>query len=232
MLWGYVPFKEKDDDALYPKIKNANKILPKIIPDYLSEKCSEFLIGILNTNPENRMKVKEIKKHSWMKPKREVKIKWKSRNERRQIGSENIRSQARATIEFENGRKTKFKTEKANLIPLNFHDFFPNQRVTEAFLNNSMQFEDKVSQKYWNKKFEKPMKERRKYLQSLDIRDFKDKKMLENKLQFLSPLDCLNTKFELNHSFKNIKQGKSEKGGREKEFSSNFNWNSKNKVRT
>ena len=66
----------------------------------------------------------------------------------RQIGSESIRSKARATIESEIGRKNKFNIEKVNLIPQNFNGFSPDQRATGTFLNKSMQFEDKVSQKF------------------------------------------------------------------------------------
>jgi len=45
------------------------------MPEFLSEKCSEFLLRILNTNPERRIKIREIKRHAWMNPTKNLRIK-------------------------------------------------------------------------------------------------------------------------------------------------------------
>ena len=66
MLCGYLPFENEDDDD-----KNNNILFKKILsgnldyPDYLSNSSVDLLKKILVNSPKKRIKINEIKKHSF-----------------------------------------------------------------------------------------------------------------------------------------------------------------------
>ena len=49
--------------AEYKKILNADYT----IPDFVSEECRSLITSILNTDPEKRMTLEQIKDHVWYK---------------------------------------------------------------------------------------------------------------------------------------------------------------------
>ena len=61
MLCGYLPFGDEDNEKLYKKITSGKFEIPK----FLSENCKDILRKILNTDPEKRFTIKQIKKHPW-----------------------------------------------------------------------------------------------------------------------------------------------------------------------
>ena len=61
MLCGYLPFEDEDNENLYKKITSGKFTIPK----FLSENCKDILRKILNTDPEKRYTIKQIKKHPW-----------------------------------------------------------------------------------------------------------------------------------------------------------------------
>ena len=59
MLCGYLPFEDDNNDILFKQILNG-----KInYPSYLSEMSKDLLNKIIETEPEKRIKIEEIKKH-------------------------------------------------------------------------------------------------------------------------------------------------------------------------
>lgn len=62
MVCGYLPFEDKNNDALYKKIKEGKFA----IPSFVSEPCKDLIKRILITNPLKRIKISEILKHPWL----------------------------------------------------------------------------------------------------------------------------------------------------------------------
>ena len=59
MLCGYLPFEDENNDMLFKQILEG-----KIdYPDYLSDLSKDLLNKIIETNPDKRIKIEEIKKH-------------------------------------------------------------------------------------------------------------------------------------------------------------------------
>ena len=59
MLCGYLPFEDENNDILFKQILEG-----KInYPSYLSDLSKDLLIKIIETNPDKRIKIEEIKKH-------------------------------------------------------------------------------------------------------------------------------------------------------------------------
>jgi len=63
MVCGYLPFEDPKTNVLYKKILNADYT----IPDYVSEDCRNLITQILNTDPEKRITIEQIKDHVWYK---------------------------------------------------------------------------------------------------------------------------------------------------------------------
>lgn len=63
MVAGYLPFEDPKTSNLYKKIMAADYQMPK----FLSPDCKDFITKILNTDPETRIKIKEIRAHPYMK---------------------------------------------------------------------------------------------------------------------------------------------------------------------
>lgn len=62
MVCGYLPFEDDNTNILYKKIlKGAFEL-----PDFLSRGVKDILKKILNTDPETRYTISDIRKHSWM----------------------------------------------------------------------------------------------------------------------------------------------------------------------
>ena len=69
MVWGHLPFEEKDTESLYMKILNANWLIPSILPSYLSEECKSLIQKILNVDVRRRYGIRQIRNHPWFKEK-------------------------------------------------------------------------------------------------------------------------------------------------------------------
>ena len=63
MVAGYLPFEDPKTSNLYKKIMSADYQMPK----FLSPECKDFITKILNTDPDTRFKISEIRSHTFMK---------------------------------------------------------------------------------------------------------------------------------------------------------------------
>jgi 5'-AMP-activated protein kinase, catalytic alpha subunit len=61
MLCGYLPFEDPNTDKLYKKILNCDYS----IPNYISESGKDLIQKILNTDPEERYNLMQIRSHPW-----------------------------------------------------------------------------------------------------------------------------------------------------------------------
>lgn len=61
MVCGYLPFEDPKTSNLYKKIMSAEYTLPK----FLSGQCKDLIRRILNTDPETRYQVSDIRNHTW-----------------------------------------------------------------------------------------------------------------------------------------------------------------------
>ena len=61
MICGYLPFEDPNTANLYKKILNGDYTIPK----FVSPESRELIQSILNTDPEKRFKISDIRKHAW-----------------------------------------------------------------------------------------------------------------------------------------------------------------------
>lgn len=61
MVCGYLPFEDPNTSDLYDKIKAGKYKLPKDV----SEPFKSILSGILDVNPDTRLRIEDIKRHEW-----------------------------------------------------------------------------------------------------------------------------------------------------------------------
>ena len=61
LICGYLPFDDDDTPVLYKKIMKGEYS----IPSFVSTKAADLIKCILNTDPEKRYKIKDIKNHNW-----------------------------------------------------------------------------------------------------------------------------------------------------------------------
>ena len=61
MLCGYLPFEDKDNDVLFDKIMECKPDFPET----MNEEAKDLILKILITDPEKRITIPEIKKHSF-----------------------------------------------------------------------------------------------------------------------------------------------------------------------
>lgn len=61
MVCGYLPFEDPKTSNLYKKIMSADYSLPK----FLSGQCKDLIRKILNTEPDQRYSVNDIRSHTW-----------------------------------------------------------------------------------------------------------------------------------------------------------------------
>lgn len=63
MVCGFLPFEDPKTSNLYKKILAGDYKIPK----FLSQDCAHFISKILNTDPEKRYGISEIRGHPWFK---------------------------------------------------------------------------------------------------------------------------------------------------------------------
>lgn len=63
MICGYLPFEDPNTTALYKKIIAGDYTIPK----FVSQSAREMIIGLLTTDPEKRLKLRDIKNHVWFR---------------------------------------------------------------------------------------------------------------------------------------------------------------------
>lgn len=61
MICGYLPFEDPNTANLYKKILNGEYTIPK----FVSADSRDLITNILNTDPEKRFKISDIRKHPW-----------------------------------------------------------------------------------------------------------------------------------------------------------------------
>lgn len=61
MLCGYLPFEDANTSNLYKKILNGDFQIPK----FVSNEARDILKGILNTDPQKRFTIEDIRNHPW-----------------------------------------------------------------------------------------------------------------------------------------------------------------------
>lgn len=61
LICGYLPFDDDDTPILYKKIMKGDYT----IPSFVSTQASDLIKCILNTSPEKRFRIRDIKKHPW-----------------------------------------------------------------------------------------------------------------------------------------------------------------------
>ena len=61
MVCGYLPFEDPNTNKLYKKILNCDFL----IPGFVSAPCKDMIRKILNTDPNRRYKISDIRKHEW-----------------------------------------------------------------------------------------------------------------------------------------------------------------------
>lgn len=61
MTCGYLPFEDPKTQELYKKILSASYTIPK----FLSHEGKELIKGVLNTNPDKRFTISDIKRSNW-----------------------------------------------------------------------------------------------------------------------------------------------------------------------
>jgi 5'-AMP-activated protein kinase catalytic alpha subunit len=63
MVCGYLPFEDPKTSNLYKKILSADYQMPK----FVSSDGKDIIGKVLNTNPEERFTISQIRNHSWFK---------------------------------------------------------------------------------------------------------------------------------------------------------------------
>lgn len=63
MICGFLPFEDPNTSKLYKKILNAEYKIPK----FVSDDARDILKNILNTDPEKRFTIEQIRNHPWFK---------------------------------------------------------------------------------------------------------------------------------------------------------------------
>lgn len=61
LICGYLPFEDPNTSCLYKKILNADFQTP----NYVSDEAKDLFKKILNTDPEKRYSIEQIRKHPW-----------------------------------------------------------------------------------------------------------------------------------------------------------------------
>lgn len=61
LICGFLPFEDPDTSKLYKKILSGEFK----IPSFVSKDSADLIKGILNTDPDKRLKILDIRGHSW-----------------------------------------------------------------------------------------------------------------------------------------------------------------------
>jgi len=70
MVCGYLPFEDPKTSNLYKKILSADYQMPK----FVSTECVDLISKVLNTNPDTRYGIEEIRNHPWFKQVKEKRM--------------------------------------------------------------------------------------------------------------------------------------------------------------
>ena len=129
MLCGYLPFENEDND------KNNNLLFKKILsgkldyPKYLSDTAVDLIKKILVNSPKNRIKINEIKKHSFY-------LKGKKNFEKKM---ETILFQEKISNYFSNNFQKNFNSNVLNRNKANYKDgYYKNifSRNNNKYIDN------------------------------------------------------------------------------------------------
>jgi 5'-AMP-activated protein kinase catalytic alpha subunit len=61
MACGYLPFEDPNTNKLYKNILSCDYL----IPGFISAQCKDLIKKILNTDPNTRISIKDLKNHEW-----------------------------------------------------------------------------------------------------------------------------------------------------------------------
>lgn len=61
MACGYLPFEDPNTNKLYKKILSCDYLTP----GFISKPCKDLIKKILNTDPNTRITIPEIRNHEW-----------------------------------------------------------------------------------------------------------------------------------------------------------------------
>ena len=61
LICGYLPFEDPNTSLLYKKIIAGDFTIPK----FVSPEARDLMKGIMNTDPNKRFKINEIRSHPW-----------------------------------------------------------------------------------------------------------------------------------------------------------------------
>jgi 5'-AMP-activated protein kinase, catalytic alpha subunit len=61
LLAGFLPFEDPDTGELYKKILSADYQLP----EHVSDSAADLILKVLETDPSERLTIKQIKAHPW-----------------------------------------------------------------------------------------------------------------------------------------------------------------------
>ncbi len=66
MVYGYLPFDDKDNEKLFSKILKCNLVFPPNDKIYVSNECKDLIKRIIKLNPKERISLEDIKKHPFI----------------------------------------------------------------------------------------------------------------------------------------------------------------------
>jgi serine/threonine protein kinase len=139
MICGYLPFEDPDNEKLFLKILECNLTFPS----YVTPQVKDIIKKILNTDPEKRMTINEIKKHSFYLNGKTIYGKvFQSKTDMASEGSPTTVSSG----------KSESHTKSSNLRALQTGTHHPSASVGLNFNNflfsNSLSPKNKENQKY------------------------------------------------------------------------------------
>jgi serine/threonine protein kinase len=154
MLCGYLPFEDKDNDALFEKILECKLVFPKYIP-----KLGKNLIEkILVKNPNRRITIKEIKEHPFY------------------LKGKELFEQEFSICQIENNMdKINTDDEINNIMDihvLNYNNDSLNDDEKEIEGKNKIKNNEKINEKKMSKEKKKKIPKNRLLLNGLDAENF------------------------------------------------------------
>ena len=66
MVYGYLPFDDKDNEKLFHKILKCNLTFPPNEKIFISNECKDLIKKIIRVNPKERISLDDIKKHPFI----------------------------------------------------------------------------------------------------------------------------------------------------------------------
>ena len=180
MLCGYLPFEDKDNDALFEKILECKLVFPKYIP-----KLGKNLIEkILVKNPNRRITIKEIKEHPFY------------------LKGKELFEQEFSICQIENNMDEINTDDEINNIidihVLNYNNDSLNDDEKEIEGKNKIKNNEKINEKKMSKEKKKKIPKNRLLLNGLDAENFilriktegdEEKQSLTLRNEYLNNLD-------------------------------------------